>query len=156
MSATTPSPITPQDWRRLLDAFDAGLPAPAACRRAGIDFAVWHAESERIREFEIEAGKIETSGLEAAMRFLQAAAASEWRAALEYVKLYYSLRGREVVRVDERDPDGLEVDIAPEAVAAVMRFLRGREDGGDGVLAAEMDGHHGGRPGANGTRESAR
>ena len=156
MSATTPSAITPEAWRRLLDAFDAALPAPAACRRASIDFAVWHAESERIREFEIEADKVETSGLEAAMRFLQAAAASEWRAALEYVKLYYSLRGREIVRVDERDPDDMEADVAPEAVAAVMRFLRGRENGGDGVLAAETDGHHGGRPGANGTGESAR
>src|SRR5215471_3775616 len=139
MSATTPSPITPQAWKRLLDAFDAGLPAPAACRRAGIDFAVWHTESARIREFEIAAGKVETSGLEAAMRFLQTAAASEWRAALEYVKLYYSLRGREVVRVDERDPDDLDADIAPAAVAAVMRLLRG-ENGGDGVLAAETDG----------------
>jgi hypothetical protein len=52
-----------------------------------------------------------------------------------------SLRGREVVRVDEHDPDDLDADVAPKAVAAVMRFLRGREEIGDGVLAAEMDGH---------------
>jgi len=150
MSETRPSPITPAVRRRFLRALDAGLPPPAACRRAGIDFATWEAERARNPVLAAQADRIETSGLEAAMRFLQMTAATEWRCALEVVKLHYSLRGREVVRVDEHDPDELETDIAPEAVAAVIRFLHGHHE----VLGAEADGHHSSRRGANGARES--
>src|SRR5690349_22608061 len=93
--------LTPEVWARMLTALDAGAPPAAACRYAGISLAAWERERQRIPEFGIEADKVEMSGLVAAWRFLQGAAASEWRASLELIKLYGSTRGREAARVEE-------------------------------------------------------
>lgn len=90
---------------------------------------------------------MEWSGLVAAWRFLQMAAASEWRAALELVKLYGATRGRDVVRVDEQDADDLDEDITPDDVAAVIRVLRAHELGAGGA----GDGHPNSRHAAGGS-----
>src|SRR5215472_3251113 len=139
---TQPSPITPDVWRRLLTALDAGVPPAAACRYAGISLTTWEQERQRIPEFGSEADRIEMSGLVAAWRFLQGAAATEWRAALEVVKLYGFARGRELARFDELNCDDADADVTPDDVAAVIRILHGRESDGEGGFGAEKDGHH--------------
>jgi hypothetical protein len=137
MDGERPCAITPDVWRRLLRAFDAGMPAWAACRFAGIWLAVWEAECQRIPEFGTEAGKVEMSGLEAAWRFLQGAAASEWRAALELVKLYGATRAREADGLHEPGTDDPARDVTPDDVAAVIRILRAHgSGGGEGDLDA--------------------
>jgi len=141
MSATGPSPITSAARRRLLRSLDAGVPPPEACRRAGIDFATWEAERSRDPLFAALTDRIETSGLEAALRMLQMTAATEWRAALEYAKLHYSLRGREVVRVNDPDLDEVGAAIAPDDVAAVIRVLRAHELGADVAAHGHTNGH---------------
>src|SRR6266700_5781221 len=108
MDVDRPSPITAETWQRLLRAFDAGAPAAAACRYAGTTLAAWEAECQRIPEFGVEAGKVEMSGLVSAWMFLQQTAASEWRAALELIKLYGSTRAREaggLYEPGDDDPD---------------------------------------------------
>jgi hypothetical protein len=129
---TQPSPITPEVWRRLLTALDARAPPAAACRYAGISLAAWERERQRIPEFGITADQVEMSGLVAAWRFLQGAAASEWRASLELIKLFGVTRARESVRVDEMG-DGPDADVTPHDVAAVIRVLRAHELG-DGAV----------------------
>jgi len=141
MDVDRPSPITPELWRRLLTAFDAGMPAWAACKRAGISLAVWEAECQRIPEFATEAGKVEMSGLEAAWMFLQQTAAPEWRAALELIKLYGSTRAREAGGLYEPGDDDPNADVAPDDVAAVIRILRAHGGGGD---AGDLDAAAGG------------
>src|SRR5881398_2694661 len=101
MDASQPSPISPQAWRRLLEAFDVGARPELACRYAGISLATWEAECERIREFRTEAEKVEASTYVAVLRLLLGAAASEWRASLEFLKttrpeLFGTGRAREV------------------------------------------------------------
>src|SRR5215468_9151827 len=123
--------LTPEVWARLLTALDAGTPPAAACRYAGISLAAWERERQRIPEFGIEADKVEMSGLVAAWRFLQMAAASEWRAALEVVKLYGATRGKEAAKLDEPDVVDQDADVTPADVAAAVRILRAR-DLGDG------------------------
>ncbi|HSR22925.1 MAG TPA: hypothetical protein VLW53_05215, partial [Candidatus Eisenbacteria bacterium] len=66
----------------MLIALDAGAPQHAACRYAGIHPTVWERERQRIPEFGVAADQIEVTGLVAAWRFLQGAAATEWRASL--------------------------------------------------------------------------
>jgi len=140
--------LTPEEWLRLLTALDAGAPAHAACRYAGISLAAWERERQRIPEFGITADRVETSGLVAAWRFLQGAAASEWRAALELIKLFGATRGRDVVRADEQNADEPDTDVTPEDVAAVVRVLRGHGTGaGQGDLTAEIDGRPNGPAG---------
>jgi hypothetical protein len=136
-----PSPITPEVWERLLKAFDAGMPPAAACKRAGISLAVWEAECQRIPEFATEAARVETSGLEAAWMFLQRTAASEWRAALELIKLYGSTRARDTGGLYEPGADEPDADVAPDDVAAVIRILRAHGGGGD---AGDLDAAAGG------------
>ncbi len=136
-----PSPITPEVWRRLLVAFDAGVPPAATCRYAGITLAAWEAECQRVPEFATEAGKVEMSGLVSAWTFLQQTAASEWRAALEIVKLYGSTRAREAGGLYEPGDDDTDADVTPTDVAAVIRILRAHGGGGDaGDLGAEAGG----------------
>jgi hypothetical protein len=130
MDASTSSPITPELWARLLQAFDAGVPPWAACRYAGIPLAVWEAECQRIPEFGTEAGKVEMSGLVAAWMFLQRAAASEWRAALQLIKLYGSTRTREVGGLHEPGDDDPSTNVTPADVAAVIRILGADREGG--------------------------
>src|SRR5438132_1905536 len=101
MDRSLPSPITPQAWRRLLEAFDVGAKPELACRYAGISLATWQAECERIREFKTEAEKVDASTYVAVLRLLLGAAASEWRAGVEYLKttrpeLFGTTRTREV------------------------------------------------------------
>jgi len=126
-------------------ALDAGAPPAAACRYAGISLAAWERERQRIPEFGIEADRVEMSGLVAAWRFLQMAAASEWRAALEVVKLYGSTRGREAVRSDEPDAVDPDADVTPEDVAAVIRILRGHDVADRTAGEPTLDGHSNGR-----------
>ena len=143
--------LTAAVWQRMLTALDAGAPPPAACRYAGISLAAWQRERQRIPEFGVEADKVEASGLVAAWRFLQMAAASAWRASLEYVKLHGATRGREAVKLDEPDADDPDADVTPDDVAAVIRVLRAHEldDSSAG------DGHANGRPaGSNGASEA--
>jgi hypothetical protein len=83
------------------------------------------------------------SGFVAAWRFLQGAAASEWRASLELIKLYGTTRGREAARVDELDTIDPDADVTPEDVAAVVRILRAHDVGG---LDGEADGQAVGVP----------
>src|SRR5215472_16643910 len=150
------SPIPPDAWRRMLTALDAGAPPYAACRYAGISPPVWERERQRIPEFGVEADRVELSGLVAAWRFLQVAAASEWRASLEVIKLYGATRGREAVRVDETEAIDPDADVTPDDVAAVIRVLRTHEVGDRG-LDSEEDGHAAGRrarAAANGAREA--
>jgi hypothetical protein len=139
---TQASPITPEVWLRLLTALDAGAPPYAACRYAGIRPSVWERERQRIPEFGIAADQVEASGLVAAWRFLQVAAASEWRASLELIKLFGATRGREaVVRPDEQGYD-FDAEVSPEDVAAVVRILHAHGIGG---LAGAAEGHSNGR-----------
>jgi hypothetical protein len=155
MDTQPPSPITPDVWHRMLAALDAGAPPHAACRYAGISPAVWERERQRIPEFGVEADKVEASGLVAAWRFLQGAAASEWRASLELIKLFGATRGREAVRLDQEDDDR-DADVTPEDVAAVIRILRSH-DVGEGGLDGEAEGHSNGRrvrAAASGTGEA--
>ncbi len=119
--------LTPEVWRRLLEALDAGTPTYVACLYAGISPAVWEREKQRIPEFAEAANRVEMSGLVAAWRFLQLTAASEWRASLELIKLYGATRGRDLVRVEELDTNELDADLTPDAVAAVIRILRAHE-----------------------------
>jgi hypothetical protein len=140
------SPITPEAWRRILTALDAGAPPYAACRYAGISPAVWERERQRIPEFGIEADKVEMSGLVAAWRFLQGAAASEWRASLELIKLFGATRGREAVGVDVPATVDPHADVTPEDVAAVIRVLRAH-DVDDGGPDGTVDGHPNGQRG---------
>src|SRR2546421_11987660 len=149
MAPTQPSPITPEVWKRLLDALDAGTPPYAACPYAGISLAVWERERQRIPEFGVEADKVERSGYVAAWRFLQMAAASEWRAALELIKLYGATRGRDVVRLDEPAGDDPAADVTPDDVAAVVRILRARELADGGVVDGHSNGHAAGANGAS-------
>jgi hypothetical protein len=144
MDTQPPSPITPDLWRRMLTALDAGAPPYAACRYAGISPAVWERERQRIPEFGIEADKVEMSGLVAAWRFLQGAAASEWRASLELIKLFGATRGRDAVRVDDPDVADPNADVTTDDVAAVIRLLRAHEVGDGGLDGAE-GGHSNGR-----------
>src|SRR5262249_43773592 len=97
--------LTPEVWWRLLDALDAGPPPYAACLYAGISPAVWERERQRIPEFGEAADLVERTGLVAAWRFLQLTAATEWRCALEYIKLHGATRGRDVQRVEVQDGD---------------------------------------------------
>jgi hypothetical protein len=150
MDVTQPSPITPEAWRRLLDALDAGTPPYAACRYAGISPAVWERERQRIPEFGITADRIEASGLVAAWRFLQGAAATEWRASLELIKLFGATRGREVVRIEGPEGDDPHADVTPEDVAAVIRVLRSREVSESGAADGHRNGHADGVAGSNG------
>ncbi len=152
-----PSPITPEVWRRLLTAFDAGVPPAPACRYAGITLAAWEAECQRIPEFGVEAGKVEMSGLVSAWMFLQQTAASEWRAALELIKLYGSTRAREAGGLYEPGDDDPDANVAPDDVAAVIRILRAHGGGGGaGDLGAEAGGEEPVRPGsANGSAGGA-
>ncbi len=152
-----PSPITPEVWQRLLRAFDAGVPPAAACRYAGVTLATWEAECQRIPEFAIEAGKVEMSGLVSAWMFLQQTAASEWRAALELIKLYGSTRAREAGGLYEPGDDDPDANVAPDDVAAVIRILRAHGGGGGaGDLGAEAGGEEPVRPGsANGSAGGA-
>ena len=77
----------------------------------------------------------------AAWMFLQQTAASEWRAALEFVKLHGATRGREAVWLDEPAGDGEDSDVTPDDVAAVIRVLRAqRGGGGEGDLGAAAGG----------------
>jgi hypothetical protein len=155
MTAAQPAPpettwhsgttLTTDVWRRLLTALDAGAPPAAACRYAGISLAAWERERQRIPEFGIEADKVEMSGLVAAWRFLQGAAASEWRASLELIKLYGATRGREAARVEEQDGDDLDADVTPDDVAAVVRILRGRDVADHAAREPVPDGHSNGR-----------
>jgi len=132
--------LTPEVWSRLLTALDAGAPPAAACRYAGISLATWERERQRIPEFGVEADKVEMSGLVAAWRFLQMAAASEWRGALEYIKLHGATRGRDVARIDEQDGDDPHADVTPDDVAAVVRILRAHELAG-GMMDGHLNGH---------------
>jgi hypothetical protein len=141
---TQASPITPEVWLRLLTALDAGAPSYAACRYAGISPSVWERECERIPEFGIAADQVEASGLVAAWRLLQVAAASEWRASLELIKLFGATRGREAVRFGDQDSGDHDLDVTPDDVAAVIRILRVHELG-DGSLGGVEDGHSNGR-----------
>jgi hypothetical protein len=147
-----PSPITPEVWQRLLRAFNAGVPPAAACRYAGITLATWEAECQRIPEFAVEAGKVEMSGLVAAWTFLQQTAASEWRAALELIKLYGSTRAREAGGLYEPGDDDPDASVSPDDIAAVIRILRAHGGGGGaGDLDAAASGAKPVRPGsANG------
>jgi hypothetical protein len=147
-----PSPITPQAWLRLLTALDAGVPPYAACRYAGISPFVWERERERIPEFGLVADQVEMSGLVAAWRFLQGAAASEWRASLEFVRLHNATRGRDMARVDEWGSDDPDAVVTPEDVAAVIRILRDHEVGVDGVADDHSNGRRV-RSAANGAGE---
>src|SRR2546430_8448647 len=141
MNGERPCAISPEVWARLRQASDAGAPAWAACRYAGIPLAVWEAECQRIPEFGTEAGKVEMSGLVAAWMFLQRASASEWRASLELIKLYGSTRTREaggLYEPGDNDPTG---NVTPDDVAAVIRILHAhREGGGEGNDGAEAGG----------------
>ena len=137
--------LTPAVWWRLLDALDAGTPPYAACLHAGISPAAWEQERQRIPEFGEAADKVERSGLVAAWRFLQLTAASEWRCALEYIKLYGATRGRDAVRVEEQDGDDPDADVTPDDVAAVIRILRGHEVADHVRGEPAPDGHGNGR-----------
>jgi hypothetical protein len=142
---TQHSPITPDIWGRMLTALDAGAPPAAACRYAGISLAAWERERQRVPEFGVVADQVEMSGLVAAWRFLQGAAATEWRASLELVKLYGATRGREAVRADDPDSEDPDADVTPDDVAAVIRILRGHELADPVVGAPAPDGHSNGR-----------
>jgi len=142
--------LTPGVWWRLLDALNAGTPQDAACLYAGISPAVWEQEKQRIPEFGTEAHKIEMSGLVAAWRFVQMAAASGWRAAAELIKLYGATRGRAGMRPDEPDAVDPDADVTPADVAAVVRILRAHELGDGGAADGHLNGHD---AGANGTSE---
>lgn len=149
---TQRSPITPEVWSRMLTALDAGAPPYAAYRYAGISPTVWERERQRIPEFGIEADRIEASGLVAAWRFLQGAAAGEWRGALEYIRLHNATRGRDVV-VDAPTGDAAAEGVTPDDVAAVVRILHARGLGGlEGEMESDSNGRHG-RDAVNGTRE---
>ena len=141
MDPTQPSPITPAIWARMSTALDAGAPPAAACRYAGISPATWERERQRIPEFGVEADRVEMSGLVAAWRFLQLAAASEWRASLEYVKLHGATRSREVVRFDEPIGGDPDAEVTPDDVAAIVRILRARELGDGGMADGHLNGH---------------
>jgi hypothetical protein len=145
------SSLTPEVWWRLLDALNAGTPQDAACLYAGISPAVWEREKQRIPEFGTEAHKIEMSGLVAAWRFVQMAAASEWRAAAELIKLYGATRGRAGMRPDEPGSDDPDADITPADVAAVIRVLRAHEVSDGGAADGNPNGH---AAGANGGSEA--
>lgn len=119
--------LTVETWRRLLDALDAGTPPYAACLYAGISPAAWDRERQRIPEFGEAADRVERTGLVAAWRFLQLTAATEWRCALEYIKLHGATRGRDVVHVQEQDGEDADADVSPDDVAAVIRVLRAHE-----------------------------
>ena len=137
MTAAQPTPrgtdwhsgtsLTVETWRRLIDALDAGAPPYAACLYAGISPAAWERERQRIPEFGEAADMVERTGLVAAWRFLQMTAASEWRCALEYIKLHGATRGRDQVRVEEQDGDNPDADVTPDDVAAVVRILRAHD-----------------------------
>jgi hypothetical protein len=151
MTAAQPAPpettwhsgtmLAPDVWRRLLTALDAGAPPAAACRYAGISLAAWERERQRIPEFGIEADRVEMSGLVAAWRFLQGAAASEWRASLELIKLYGSTMGREAAPVEEQDGDDPDANVTPDDVAAVIRILRGHDVADRAAGETAPDGH---------------
>jgi hypothetical protein len=137
-----PSPITPTQWSRLLEAFDAGASAQLACQYAGVQYETWLAERRRVPEFGAEADKVSASGPVAAMRFLQATAATEWRCALEFLKaarpdLFGSsaARTREVARSGEPGDDDPDPDFSAADIAAVLRLL-----GLDGFGGGEGDG----------------
>ena len=132
--------LTPEQWARMLTALDAGAPPAAACRYAGISLATWERKRQRTPEFGIEADRVEASGYVAAWRFLQVAAASEWRASLEYLKLHGATRGKDAVRLDEPAGDDPDADVTPDDVAAVVRVLRAHElaDGGAGSGVADL------------------
>jgi hypothetical protein len=159
MTTTTPRPrgtdwrsgtsLTPEAWSRMLTALDAGAPPHAACRYAGISLAAWERERQRIPEFGIEADKVEASGLVAAWRFLQMAAASEWRASLELIKLHGATRGREAARLDEPDGVDPDTDVTPDDAAAVIRILRAHEVADGGAADGHLNGHAAGANGAS-------
>ena len=130
---------------RLVEMYCLGASQGDACRYAGISQATWERERQRIPEFGVAADQVEASGLVAAWRFLQMAAASEWRASLEYVKLHNATRGREAVRLDEPDGEDPDADVTPEDVAAVVRIIRGHELGDHMAGEAAPDGHSNGR-----------
>jgi hypothetical protein len=116
----------------------------AACRYDGISLAAWERERQRIPEFGVEADRIEMSGLVAAWRFLQGAAATEWRASLELIKLYGATRGREAMRLDQ-DDDDRDADVTPDDVAAVIRVLRAHEVADHAAGEPASDGRSNGR-----------
>jgi hypothetical protein len=80
----------------------------------------------------------------AAWRFLQVAAASEWRASLEFIRLHGATRGREAARVEEQNDDDPDSEITPDDVAAVIRVLRADEVAAD-MAGDPADGHSNGR-----------
>ena len=137
--------LTPQLWARLLDALDAGTPPYAACLYAGISPSVWERERQRIPEFGEAADMVERTGLVAAWRFLQMTAASEWRCALEYVKLHGVTRGRDLMRVEESDGDDPDADVTADDVAAVIRILRAHDVADHVGHEPAPDGHSNGR-----------
>jgi hypothetical protein len=137
--------LTAEVWLRLLTALDAGAPPHAACRYAGISLAAWERERQRIPEFGVVADQVEASGYVAAWRFLQLAAASEWRASLELIKLHGATRGRDAARLDEPAGDDPDDDVTPDDVAAVIRILRAHELDADG----HTNGHAAGVNGAS-------
>ena len=137
--------LTPEVWSRLLDALDAGTPPHAACLYAGISPSVWERERQRILEFGEVADKVERTGLVAAWRFLQLTAATEWRCALEYIKLHGATRGRDLVRVEEQDRDDPDAEVTPDDVAAVIRILRAHELADHAAGEPAPDGHSNGR-----------
>src|SRR5262245_25570382 len=81
-----PTPITGEVWARLHRALDAGAPVALACQYAGLPYAAWLAECERVPELAIEAGRVSASGPVSALLMLQQTGATEWRAALEFLK----------------------------------------------------------------------
>ena len=138
--------LTPEVWWCLLDALNAGTPPYAACLYAGISPAAWEREKQRIPEFADAANRVEWSGYAAAWRFLQGAAATEWRASLELIKLFGATHGRDAARVDEPGgDDDLNSEVTPDDVAAVIRFLRAHDLADHAAGEPAPDGHSNGR-----------
>ena len=141
--------LTPELWRRLLQAFDAGAPPLLACQYAGVPFRVWLAECRRTPEFELVAQRVRASGAVACLMFIQQTAATDWRVAAEFLKLafpdHFGTRAREVPGVEGVVDEDLEAEANPEDVAAVLRILRANGLGHSEVdLGVEMDGHSNG------------
>ena len=132
MDTKMPSAITPEVWRRLLTAFDAGVRPESpelACHYAGISVQTWQAECERIPEFAIEACRVAASGVISVLLMLQRVAASEWRAGPEYLKLVRpdlfgsaAARGRDAARLGEPGDNELDADVSPARKPKVHEF----------------------------------
>ena len=118
--------------QRLIQALEAGAPIAVACGYAGVSPSTYYKHCNEDSGFSDRATRARMSAAIRNLALIQKAAADDWRAASEALKLMFPEhfgKNRIEVTGDEGGPVKIAPEVSPDFVADVLRRLG--EPGGE-------------------------